>query len=234
MPQAREFDGIDLAALLFAPDKERTNSSAHAQLFHPLSGACGSGTLMAARIGRHKALWISGGAAACGDVKAPCITHDPPLLFDLQEDPAESRPLDPTTAANRALVQRLTKARAFKIANIMGSPRSTADYSTSAAGRAANCCNAKNVDCACNSTVCDATPRRFALYSFSNRLPISFSRVVLLVLVYFLISCFDRVLLLLHFFIPCKGTSLTSMRPVWRETLQAAFLDGHFSATPWF
>jgi arylsulfatase A-like enzyme len=163
MPQAREFDGVDLAALLFAPDKERTNSSAHAQLFHPLSGACGSGTLMATRIGRHKALWISGGAAACGDVKAECITHDPPLLFDLDEDPAESRPLNPTTAPNRALVQRLTEARALKLANIMGSPRSTADYSTSAAGRAANCCNAKNVDCACNSTVCEATPRRFAL-----------------------------------------------------------------------
>ena len=79
-----------------------------------------------------------------------CITHDPPLLFDVGgNDPAEAHALDTTQPAYAAVVQQLEDARSTKLADIKKTLRHVANYSTSAAGRAANCCNEKNSDCAC-------------------------------------------------------------------------------------
>jgi len=152
LPTDRSFDGIDLTALLISPDSQRNNASAHSTLFHPLSGACGSGDLMAARVGRYKAHWITGGANGCmGSTTPACITHSPPLLFDVGgEDPAEAHALDTALPQYAVVVKQLEDARIAKLANIASTLRHVANYSTSAAGRAANCCNKKSPDCACS------------------------------------------------------------------------------------
>jgi arylsulfatase A-like enzyme len=149
LPTDRDFDGIDMSSIFKG---QISNTSGHTTLFHPLSGACGSGDLMAARLNNYKAHWVTGGAAGCGDMKASCTNHDPPLLFDLDLDPAEAVALDTTVPKYAAIVKQLTDARASKKGDVQSTARSTADYSSSAAGRKANCCNEASFDCACNAT----------------------------------------------------------------------------------
>lgn len=117
LPTDRSFDGIDLTALLISPDSQRNNASAHSTLFHPLSGACGSGDLMAARVGRYKAHWITGGANGCmGSTTPACITHSPPLLFDVGgEDPAEAHALDTALPQYAVVVKQLEDAPHCKV-----------------------------------------------------------------------------------------------------------------------
>ena len=56
----------------------------------------GSGGLDGVRMGRYKAYWTTGGADNCGGEKSKVRHHDPPLLFDLTNDPAEAHALDAT------------------------------------------------------------------------------------------------------------------------------------------
>ena len=60
----------------------------------------------AMRLGKYKAHFMTTGAVACrahdgqprpGPPKT--FTHDPPLVFDLEEDPGENTPVDPSTIA---------------------------------------------------------------------------------------------------------------------------------------
>ena len=142
----REYDGLDLSKLLLSGD----GSAGHSTLFHPLSGACGSGDLGAMRLGNFKAVWQTGGANGCNSPAAECKAHSPPLLFDLDADPAEEAALDTSIAKYTAIVRKMEQLLEEKNANISGSVRSTADYSKSAAGRAANCCNNKSPVCSCH------------------------------------------------------------------------------------
>ena len=89
LPTDRQFDGLSLAKLL--PSGLPKNDSAHATLFHPLSGAGGGGPLDAMRYGDYKvrrrkcaacftrathpsfclqAHWTTGGAPDCGGAKS--------------------------------------------------------------------------------------------------------------------------------------------------------------------
>ena len=95
----------------------------------------------------------SGGTPACGGGKAACKVHDPPLLFDVQDDPAESQPLDttdPSSAAGEALA-KLVAAIADVNADISSTARTVADYGQDDAGHAATCCNSTNTACACRA-----------------------------------------------------------------------------------
>jgi arylsulfatase A-like enzyme len=162
LPGDRSFDGIDLSPVMAGRHAAARAGQAltaggppgaaggHTELLHPLSGACGTGALDAVRQGRYKAMWSSGGAKGCLPDSAPCVQHAVPLLFDLTDDPAEEHALDATDPANAAIIASLTAVRAAKMADIDGTPRSTADYGSSAAGRAANCCNNTNMECACS------------------------------------------------------------------------------------
>ena len=249
MPAGRSFDGIDLSPLLRSTNHTVANNlwlgasdaaftltssqaagsgGSHTTLFHPLSGGCGSGPLMAMRLGKYKALWVTGGTKACGDEGAACVHRgDAPLLFDLSLDPAESTALDTTNPKykvrilsfvlsaravafhkppcppgllraaplrfcarkpapapapahvrtnaehggcsavvpipsnirqfdlpvglqhSQAVVSQMASLLAATNQDIGSTARSTADYSTSASGKAANCCNSSNVACAC-------------------------------------------------------------------------------------
>merc|ERR1719162_174454 len=98
LPAKREFDGIDIAAVLFSGSEV-----GHTTLFHPNSGASGvDGALDAVRWNdgkgnQWKAIYQTGGAPACGGTKGPDVHHDTPLLFNLAEDPQESKALDTST-----------------------------------------------------------------------------------------------------------------------------------------
>eukprot|EP00656_Telonema_subtile_P043815 TRINITY_DN50118_c0_g1_i1.p1 TRINITY_DN50118_c0_g1~~TRINITY_DN50118_c0_g1_i1.p1 ORF type:complete len:248 (-),score=50.60 TRINITY_DN50118_c0_g1_i1:62-805(-) len=144
MPTDRSYDGLDLSAVLL-----NGSDSAHHTLFHPLSGACGSGELKAMRLGQYKAVWQTGGAPGCEQPAAPCVVHDPPLVFDLEADPSESAPLDLGNVTVGAVLEKMEQEMASKMANVQGTARSVANYSTSDAGRAANCCNPASPVCSC-------------------------------------------------------------------------------------
>ncbi len=102
LPTDRVYDGIDLTDLLSGKTE-----TAHTWLFHPNSGASGvNGWLDAVRYMQYKAIYQTGGAAGCSDHGAgrpvPGATKihrnggtaDPPLLFNLDEDPAGAWVLD--------------------------------------------------------------------------------------------------------------------------------------------
>jgi steryl-sulfatase len=86
-------------------------------LFH----YCGS-TLSAVRLGRYKAhfwtpVWDAGLRACPSMTICPCRgeQHDPPLLFDMDEDPAEEAPLNSSTPAMQAvLAEMLTAVRTHR------------------------------------------------------------------------------------------------------------------------
>ena len=71
----------------------------HVTLFHPNSGAKGAvmGKLDGVRWKQWKAIYQTGGAADCAGKLGTIMSHDPPLLFDLSRDSAESKALDTST-----------------------------------------------------------------------------------------------------------------------------------------
>tara|TARA_B110000208_G_scaffold176793_1_gene223453 strand:+ start:380 stop:685 length:306 start_codon:yes stop_codon:yes gene_type:complete len=99
---------------------------------------------------QYKAHWTTGGATDCGGITSPIRQHDPPLLFDVNTDPAEAIALDTSTGAYATIVAAMTTMRKAKQQDIDTSPRSVVNYKSSAAGKAANCCNETNVACRCN------------------------------------------------------------------------------------
>lgn len=97
LPSDREYDGMDVSKVLLSGD----DSAGHVTLFHPNSGASGAdGKLDAVRWNNGgkawKAIFQTGGAPDCAGNKGNVVTHDPPLLFELTVDPAESNALDVT------------------------------------------------------------------------------------------------------------------------------------------
>jgi hypothetical protein len=128
LPSDRVYGGVDLSPVLgLAPagtvltPRAAPPTIAHKTLFHPLSGACGSGPLDAMRlvventgggVARHyKAMWMTGGAPACFNAKAACVKHDPPLLFDLLVDEAAAHPLDTNSTELAAVVAQMKGLR---------------------------------------------------------------------------------------------------------------------------
>jgi uncharacterized sulfatase len=76
LPRDRILDGVDLTAVL-----RGTGSSPRDKLFYYWDSE-----LRAIRKGRFKAHFITSGAYGDGELR---VEHDPPLLFDLAEDPGE-------------------------------------------------------------------------------------------------------------------------------------------------
>ncbi|KAG2460515.1 AMZ2 protein, partial [Polypterus senegalus] len=126
-------------------------------LFHPNSGAAGKfGDLQTVRLEKYKAFYITvlfistfllGGAQACrGDI-GPEKLHNPPLIFDLSQDPAESAPLDQTTAEYWRVAERIAAKTKTMLRSIANDNTSQADYTIKAS--AAPCCNEHHVVCRC-------------------------------------------------------------------------------------
>jgi len=151
LPTDRQFDGISMVILLFDPNHNHTNSSGHHTLFHPLSDSGGSGPLDGMRMGQYKAFWTTAGACNCGGIESKVIYHNPPLLFDLSVDEAEAFPLNTTVPPYSLIARQLSARRQQMLDDVNSTFRSTANYESSDAGRAVNCCNQKHITCRCTN-----------------------------------------------------------------------------------
>ncbi|XP_077595260.1 arylsulfatase G [Stigmatopora nigra] len=145
-PTDRHYDGIDATNVLL-----HGKQTGHQVLFHPNSGAAGHfGDFQAIRAGKYKAFYLTGGAEACGGAAATPELHDPPLIFDLERDPAEKTPLKFGTPEYQATAQRVARLREdilWDVATDQSVP--TADYAIDES--CVPCCEATRPSCRCFS-----------------------------------------------------------------------------------
>lgn len=125
----RAYDGLDLTPVLLG-----ASETGHTSLFHPNSGASGpDGALDAVRHRNFKAVWQTGGEKGCQNGKtsdpAPSRRHEPPLLFDLDADPAEATPLNTAAEAYAAVLAKIRALRQAKEESINSTFRSITNYS---------------------------------------------------------------------------------------------------------
>ncbi|XP_044532345.1 arylsulfatase G [Gracilinanus agilis] len=143
LPPRRHFDGLDVSEVLFGHSQ-----TGHRVLFHPNSGAAGSfGALETVRLGQYKAFYITGGAKACDGSLGPEQHHELPLIFNLQEDPAECAPLDSSSAIYRDKLTEVMGALVDVLEDIISDNTSVADYSHDPS--AIPCCSALKMACRC-------------------------------------------------------------------------------------
>uniref|UniRef100_A0A8D0BYJ5 Arylsulfatase G n=1 Tax=Salvator merianae TaxID=96440 RepID=A0A8D0BYJ5_SALMN len=143
LPPRRRFDGIDVSGVLFGQ-----SSKGHKTLFHPNSGAAGKyGEIQALRLDQYKAFYLTGGAKACDGSIGQEENHQPPLIFNLQRDMQEQRPLNVKSAEYRAVLPIISKAFGGILEDIATDNVSMADYSHDPAGTP--CCNPQHALCRC-------------------------------------------------------------------------------------
>eukprot|EP00041_Stephanoeca_diplocostata_P014217 m.256064 g.256064 ORF g.256064 m.256064 type:complete len:566 (+) comp19624_c1_seq6:78-1775(+) len=125
----RVFDGMDLSPLLLngddAPYRNRV-------IFHQDGGA----ELTAMRLGKYKAFFETAGSGGGGcryangthrwqPATSKRMSHNPPLVFDLDKDPGESTPIK----VSDAIYRQLAAAQSAKLYNISNTMRSETNYS---------------------------------------------------------------------------------------------------------
>merc|ERR1712190_556906 len=121
LPKNRSWDGLDLASVLF-----KGSTQHHQYLFHP----DGKGNLNAMRLGELKAFWQTYSAGACNhksgelDGNGNIKNHDPPLIFNLTADPAESTPIK----VSDDVMQKLTSIRQQTLGDIQNTLRHDGHY----------------------------------------------------------------------------------------------------------
>lgn len=146
LPQGRHFDGLDASEVLFGGSQ-----TGHRVLFHPNSGAAGEyGALQTVRLERHKAFLLTGGAKACDGSVGPEQHHEPPLIFNLEDDGAEAAPLDTGSAEYQSVLPRVREALADVLHDIASDHISEADYTQDPS--VAPCCNPHHTVCRCGTT----------------------------------------------------------------------------------
>lgn len=117
-------------------------------LLHPNSGAAGEyGALQTVRLGRYKAFYISGGARACDGTMGPEQRHEPPLIFNLEDDAGEAVPLDRGSAEYQGILPTVEEVLTDVLLDIAGDNTSRADYTRDPS--ATPCCNPHHVACCC-------------------------------------------------------------------------------------
>jgi len=121
LPTDRIIDGINLAPILFAPERIVNQSSSDRAfsdktlghscyyMYRAAAAVNARGELFAVRCGDHKAYWNTNGVAPPHPYK-PGL-QDPPLLFNLVADPAENSPLASSGDEYKAALAMITAAR---------------------------------------------------------------------------------------------------------------------------
>ncbi|XP_022375743.1 arylsulfatase G [Enhydra lutris kenyoni] len=145
LPKDRHFDGLDASEVLFG-----WLQTGHRVLFHPNSGAAGEyGALQTVRLGRYKAFYISGGARACDGAVGPAQRHEPPVIFNLEDDAGEAVPLDRDGAEYQGVLPAVRKVLADVLLDIAADNTSRADYTRDPS--VTPCCSPHHVACRCQS-----------------------------------------------------------------------------------
>ncbi|XP_030390010.1 arylsulfatase G isoform X2 [Gopherus evgoodei] len=145
LPSNRRFDGSDVSEILFGQSHQ-----GHKTLFHPNSGAAGkAGEIKALRLAQYKAFYTTGGAKACDGSIGLEEHHQPPLIFNLDQDIQEQVPLDVEAGEYRAVLPVITRALTDFLQDIATDNVSTADYSHDPA--AMPCCNPQHIVCRCQA-----------------------------------------------------------------------------------
>lgn len=108
----------------------------------------------ACRYGKYKAHWVTGpGLGGCTGCTTK--TYDPPLLFDVEQDPSEAYPLttngkQPTDPAVKAAVDALNQAREKEIATmVFGNLQAPPDGPGEGKNKYGVCCD-RSRGCDCN------------------------------------------------------------------------------------
>lgn len=101
-----------------------------------------------------------GGAKACDGSIGKERRHQPPLIFNLQQDIQEAAPLDTETAEYRAVLPVANKALLDILWNIAADNVSTADYSHDPA--VTPCCNPQHLVCRCQLAYSNSSQRCWA------------------------------------------------------------------------
>lgn len=94
-------------------------------------------------------LTLPGGAEACGGGRGKQELHDPPLIFDLDQDEAEGSPLNPASEEYHLIFKQVEKEREMLLWDIATDNVSTADYTVSQS--TVPCCQPQNPACRCHS-----------------------------------------------------------------------------------
>ncbi|XP_040308122.1 arylsulfatase G isoform X3 [Herpailurus yagouaroundi] len=146
LPQDRHFDGLDASSVLFG-----WSQAGHRVLFHPNSGAAGEyGALQTVRLEQHKAFYVTGGAKACDGKAGPPRLHEPPLIFNLEEDVAEAEPLEEGSAEYERVLPEVRQVLADVLVDIAGDKTSRADYTQDPS--VTPCCDPHRKACRCHTT----------------------------------------------------------------------------------
>ena len=132
-------------------------TDAHHTLFHPHSDASGAkrtAGVPAMRLGRYKAHFQTMGSVPCREANGThrddggkTFQHDPPLIFDLDTDPAEANPIDPTTIPD-IVAQIQHEYDAFWV-NVNSTKQSKTEYNGDR--KFAPCGNVSSPSCRTNS-----------------------------------------------------------------------------------
>ncbi|XP_004432973.1 PREDICTED: arylsulfatase G isoform X1 [Ceratotherium simum simum] len=146
LPRDRHFDGLDASEVLFGGSK-----TGHRVLLHPNSGAAGEyGALQTIRLERYKAFYTTGGAKACDGSIGPEQHHDPPLIFNLEDDIAEGVPLERGSAEYQRILPKVREVLADILQDITADNISRADYTQDPS--VIPCCNPHQTACRCQTT----------------------------------------------------------------------------------
>ena len=137
LPSNRSFDGIDLSPVLFDGSDQ-----GHEFLFHPDQ----NGTLSAVRYNQYKAYYTTycAGDGACGGRRCKIIDHNPPLIFDLSRDLAESTPI----VTPQSVYDVIDQALQAKLKDIESTAHTKVDYRIGGLDARA-CCDAGHIVCRC-------------------------------------------------------------------------------------
>lgn len=145
LPPGRHLDGLDVSDVIFG-----RSQIGHRVLFHPNSGAAGEyGALQTVRLGPYKAFYVTGGAQACDGHTGPEQHHEPPLIFNLDNDVAEGVPLPSGGTQYQAVLPKVRRALADILRDIAGDKVSQADYTHDPS--VVPCCNPSRVACRCQA-----------------------------------------------------------------------------------
>ncbi|ELK12432.1 Arylsulfatase G [Pteropus alecto] len=146
LPRGRRFDGLDASEVLFGGPQ-----TGHEVLFHPSSGAAGEyGALQTVRLEHYKAFFITGGAKACDGSVGPEQHHEPPLIFNLEDDVAEAVPLERSSAEYERVLPRVREVLASVLEDIARDNISRVDYTQDPS--VTPCCNPHRIACRCQTT----------------------------------------------------------------------------------